>query len=85
MTGRARAQAEGVRNLDLVPEAGGLLSIGFARPLGGSGGLARFVAIAPADWPHGATVLQQPGAPLPQQPAPLRRDAEGVLRPGGRP
>lgn len=40
------AQAEGVTNLDLVPEAGALIEIGFAKPLGGTGGYARYVAIA---------------------------------------
>ena len=75
------AQAEGVANLDLVPEAGALVTIGFAKPLGGTGGLARYVAIAPADWPHGVTIAQAPGAPLPRQSAPLMRDADGVLRP----
>jgi kynurenine formamidase len=74
-------QAEGVANLDQVPEAGALITIGFAKPLGGTGGYARYVAIAPADWPHGVTVAQAPGAPLPKQPAPLRRDDRGVLRP----
>jgi kynurenine formamidase len=74
-------QAEGVANLDKVPEAGALISIGFAKPLGGTGGYARYVAIAPADWPHGVTVAQAPGAPLPKQSAPLRRDDKGVLRP----
>jgi kynurenine formamidase len=74
-------QAEGVANLDQVPEAGALISIGFAKPLGGTGGYARFVAIAPADWPHGVTVADAPGAPLPKQSAPLRRDENGVMRP----
>jgi kynurenine formamidase len=74
-------QAEGVANLDQVPEAGALISIGFAKPLGGTGGYARFVAIAPADWPHGVTVADAPGAPLPKQSAPLRRDQNGVMRP----
>lgn len=78
------AQAEGVANLDQVPEAGALVAIGFAKPLGGTGGLARYVAICPADWPHGVTIATTPGAPLPRQPAPLARDADGVLRPGGR-
>ena len=68
-------------NLDQVPEAGALITIGFAKPLGGTGGYARYVAIAPADWSHGVTVAQAPGAPLPKQPAPLRRDDRGVLRP----
>lgn len=75
------AQAEGIANLDQVPEAGALVTIGFAKPLGGSGGLARFVAIAPADWPRGTTIAQAPGAPLPRQPAPLVRGADNVLRP----
>lgn len=74
-------QAEGVANLDKVPEAGALVTIGFAKPLGGSGGYARYVAIAPADWPEGVSVLDNPGAPLPQQKAPLKRDADGVFRP----
>ena len=74
-------QAEGVANLDQVPEAGALITIGFAKPLGGTGGYARYVAIAPADWLHGVTVAQAPGAPLPKQPAQLRRDDRGVLRP----
>lgn len=75
------AQAEGVANLDKVPEAGALVAIGFAKPLGGTGGYARYVAIAPPDWPHGVTIAEQPGAPLPTQPYPLKRDDHGVLRP----
>lgn len=78
------AQAEGVTNLDQVPEAGALVAVGFAKPLGGTGGFARYVAICPADWPHGVTVAEAPGAPLPKQIAPLARDGMGVLRPGGR-
>ena len=75
------AQAEGVNNLDKVPEKGALISIGYAKPLGGTGGFARYVAIAPSNWPHGVTVAEAPGAPLPVQPHPLKRDADGVLRP----
>lgn len=75
------AQAEGVANLDQVPESGCLLSIGFAKPLGGTGGFARYVAICPEDTPHGASVAEAPGAPLPKQPHPLRRNADGVLEP----
>jgi len=74
-------QAEGVANLDQVPEAGALIAIGFAKPEGGTGGYARYVAIAPADWPYGVTIAEAPGAPLPKQPAPLRRDERGVMRP----
>ncbi len=75
------AQAEGVANLDQVPEAGALISIGFAKPKGGTGGYARYVAICPPDWQHGVSVLEAPGAPLPKQPHPLKRDANGVLVP----
>ncbi|MBS7542888.1 cyclase family protein [Ancylobacter oerskovii] len=75
------AQAEGVANLDKVPESGALVTIGFAKPLGGSGGYARYIAIAPADWKEGVSVLDAPGAPLPTQAAPLKRDADGVFRP----
>ena len=74
-------QAEGVTNLDQVPEAGALVAIGFAKPEGGSGGYARYIAICPADWKHGKSVVEAPGAPLPKQPHPLRRDEKGVLRP----
>ena len=74
-------QAEGVTNLDKVPEAGALISIGFAKPEGGSGGYARYIAICPPDWKYGVSVLESPGAPLPKQPYPLRRDQNGVLKP----
>ncbi|HEY2660654.1 MAG TPA: cyclase family protein [Caulobacteraceae bacterium] len=76
------AQAEGVANLDQVPEAGGLITIGFAKPEGGTGGLARYIAIAPASWPYGVTIDQASGAPLPTHAAPLRRGSDGVLREG---
>ena len=74
-------QAEGVTNLDQVPEAGALIAIGFAKPEGGSGGYARYIAICPPDWKYGKSVLEAPGAPLPKQPYPLRRDQNGVLKP----
>ncbi len=73
------AQAEGVANLDQAPEAGALIAIGFAKFKGGTGGFARYVAIAPASWPHGVTLEQQPGAPLPVHGRPLRRGPDGVL------
>ena len=75
------AQAEGVANLDQVPEAGALIAIGFAKPKGGVGGYARYIAICPPDWRYGVSVLEAPGAPLPKQPYPLKRDANGVLVP----
>ncbi|MBD2580255.1 cyclase family protein [Oscillatoria sp. FACHB-1406] len=74
-------QAEGVANLDKVPEAGALVAIGFAKPEGGTGGYARYIAICPPDWSYGVSVLESPGAPLPVQPYPLRRDKRGVLQP----
>jgi kynurenine formamidase len=75
------AQAEGVANLDQVPEAGALISIGFAKPKGGVGGYARYIAICPPDWQFGVSVVDAPGAPLPKQPYPLKRNADGVLTP----
>ena len=74
-------QVEGVTNLHLVPPSGALLSIGVAKILGGTGGYVRLVALCPPSWPHGVSVEEAPGAPLPAQPAPLRRGADGVLRP----
>lgn len=72
------AQAEGVANLDQVAETGCLVSIGFPRFKGGVGGYARYVAICPPDWPHGATVGPQ-DAPLPASDKPLRwSDAAGT-------
>lgn len=74
-------QAEGVANLDQVPEAGALITIGFAKPEGGTGGYARYIAICPPNWRYGVSVLDAPGAPLPKQPYPLRRSQNNVLRP----
>jgi len=74
-------QAEGVANLDQVPEYGALIAIGFAKPEGGTGGYARYIAICPPDWQFGKSVIEEPGAPLAKQPYPLRRDENGVLRP----
>ena len=74
-------QAEGMKNLDKVPEAGALIVIGFAKPEGGTGGYARYIAICPPDWKFGKSVEELPGAPLPKQPYPNKRDKNGVLRP----
>ena len=75
-------QIEGATNLHLLPPTGCLLSIGFAKILGGAGGYARLIAVCPEDWAHGVTVATHPGAPLPTQSFPLRRGAgDGVLRP----
>lgn len=74
------AQAEGVAHLDQVPEAGALITIGFAKFQGGTGGFARYIAIAPPHWPHGTTIDEAPGAPLSTHAQPLRRGPDGVLR-----
>jgi kynurenine formamidase len=74
-------QAEGMKNLDKVPEAGALILIGFAKPEGGTGGYARYIAVCPPEWKYGKSIAELPGAPLPKQPYPNKRDKNGVLRP----
>jgi kynurenine formamidase len=73
------AQAEGVTNLDAVPETGALVTIGFPKFGGGTGGYARYVAICPPDWPHGVTIGPQ-DAPLPKSDKPLHFDAKAGMR-----
>jgi kynurenine formamidase len=58
-------QAEGVANLDQVPATGALVTIGFPRFKGGTGGYASFTAICPPDWSHGVRPAQSTEAPLP--------------------
>jgi kynurenine formamidase len=74
-------QAEGMANLDQVPETGALILIGFAKPEGGTGGYARYIAVCPPDWKYGNSIDELPGAPLPKQPHTNKRDKDGVLRP----
>ncbi|WIA23165.1 hypothetical protein OEZ86_010059 [Tetradesmus obliquus] len=69
------AQAEGVANLDQLPPTGCLISIGFPRFAGGTGGLARYVAICPPNWHHGVTVADTAGALL-QHDKPLQWDTK---------
>jgi kynurenine formamidase len=73
------AQAEGVAHLDRVPATGCLLSIGFAKLKGGTGGYARFVAICPPGWRHGKRVSGD-DAPLPRRAAALHWDATAGTR-----
>lgn len=73
-------QAEGVANLDQVPEAGALVEIGFPKFQGGTGGYARFIAICPPDWKYGVTVGQVPESPLAKAAAPLHWDAKLGMR-----
>ncbi|MFL5495776.1 MAG: cyclase family protein, partial [Gemmatimonadales bacterium] len=64
-------QAEGVANLDQVPETGALVAIGYPKFEGGVGGYARFIAICPPDWRYGVSVGQVPEAPLERNPKAL--------------
>ena len=73
-------QAEGVANLDKVPEAGALVTIGFPKFKGGTGGYARFVAICPPNWKYGVSIDEAPEAPLAKMPSPLRWDPNLGLR-----
>ena len=59
------AQAEGVANLDMVPETGALVTIGYPKLKGGTGGYARYIAICPPDWKFGVTIGPS-DAPLPR-------------------
>lgn len=74
------AQAEGVAYLDQVPETGCLVLIGYAKFAGGLGGYARYVAVCPADWPHGVSIGQTPEAPLPRSDKPLEWDETRGMR-----
>jgi kynurenine formamidase len=58
-------QAEGVANLDQVPATGALVTIGFPRLKGGTGGFVNFTAICPAAWTHGARPGEAAESPLP--------------------
>jgi len=73
-------QAEGVANLDQVPETGALVAIGFPKLQGGLGGYARFIAICPPDWKYGVSVDQVPESPLAKASKPLHWDANLGMR-----
>jgi kynurenine formamidase len=72
-------QAEGVANLDQVPETGALVVIGYPKFGGGLGGYARYVAVCPPDWPHGVSIGAG-DAPLPKSDKPLHYDPEKGMR-----
>lgn len=74
------AQAEGVANLDHVPEAGALIAIGFPKFQGGVGGYARYIALCPPDWPYGIAVGDVAEAPLPKSDKPLHWDSSAGMR-----
>jgi kynurenine formamidase len=74
------AQAEGVANLDQVPETGCLLAIGYPKFAGGLGGYARYIAICPANWKYGVSVGEVAEAPLPKSAKNLHWDAAQHMR-----
>jgi kynurenine formamidase len=74
------AQAEGVANLDQVPEAGALVEIGFPKFQGGVGGYARYIAICPPDWGYGVSVGEVPESPLAKAAQPLHWDTDLGMR-----
>ena len=73
-------QAEGVANLDKVPAAGCLVTIGYPKFKGGLGGYARYIAICPEDWTYGISVGQAAEAPLPKNTRLLRWDEKLGMR-----
>ena len=73
-------QAEGVANLDQVPEKGCLVTIGYPKFAGGLGGYARYIAICPADWKFGVAVGQTLEAPLPKNHKILQWDTARGMR-----
>ncbi|MEH2207861.1 MAG: cyclase family protein [Nostoc sp.] len=73
-------QAEGVANLDRVPETGALISIGYPKFKGGLGGYARYIAICPPNWKYGVSVGQMPESPLQKADKPLHWDTKLGVR-----
>ena len=74
------AQAEGVANLDQVPETGALVAIGYPKFGGGLGGYARYIAICPPGWKYGVTIGSVPEAPLQKFDSPLHFDEKAGMR-----
>lgn len=73
-------QAEGVANLDQVPEVGALVIIGYPKLKGGTGGYARYIAVCPPDWRFGVSVGEVAEAPLARMPNRLHWDARLGVR-----
>ena len=71
-------QAEGVDNLDAVPETGCLVNIGYPKFGGGLGGYARYIAICPPGT-KGARISSA-DAPLKKYSKPLHYDATAGMR-----
>src|ERR687888_989207 len=73
-------QAEGVANLDQVPETGCLIEIGYPKFGGGLGGYARYIAICPPSAKHGVKISRVPEAPLRKYATPLHWNATTTMR-----
>ena len=73
-------QAEGVCNLDQVPETGALVEIGYPKLGGGTGGYARYIAICPPEWKYGVTIDPAKESPLPKMGKPLHWDDKAGMR-----
>jgi len=73
-------QGEGINNLDKVPEKGALVTIGYPRLQGGTGGYARYIAICPPDWKFGISVGEVPESPLPRSSKPLHWNHKAGMR-----
>src|SRR4051794_475173 len=72
-------QAEGVANLDKVPETGCLVNIGFPKFGGGLGGYARYIAICPPSAKKG-TKISSADAPMKKRSKVLHYDAVKGMR-----
>ena len=73
-------QAEGVDNLDAVPETGCLVNIGFPKFGGGLGGYARYIAICPPETK--GTKISRADAPMKKRSKILHYDETRGLRVG---
>jgi kynurenine formamidase len=72
-------QAEGVANLDKVPETGCLVDIGYPKFGGGLGGYARYIAICPPDAKNGVKISSK-DAPMPKKSPDLHFDTSKGMR-----
>jgi kynurenine formamidase len=72
-------QAEGVDNLERVPETGCLINIGYAKFGGGLGGYARYIAICPPSSRAGIKISRK-DAPLAKKSKVLHFDATAGMR-----
>lgn len=57
-----------------MPQAGALVTIGYFKFQGGTGGYARYIAICPPNWEYGVSVGQVPEAHAARANKPLHWD-----------